>query len=375
VTDTNRYAPTAARSRSNPDASRGGNRPPSTSFACRRAGRRRDRAAASRSRNRSLAHYATAKRQALNAKQEQDRRTRIDGLDNASMSACATWTTWAPTCSLHAAPAECYYTVPVRSASRRRACSMNGIAAYVAAQAGPFRRARAPCDAGRQGSCRRARSAMKTLGFKGAQVLTNVGGKELSDPAFAPFCGQAEGARRADRDSSQWFLRKRALRQILLQQRHRQSAQIPRCTALPDLSMACWSGTEAEDPGRARAAIWRAYSGRIRSRLGRAHRTWRTICRKPRRAIQAGYFDTVVFTEHQLEYLIKVFGRTTSSWAPTIRSTWQTTIRSGHVTGTESVDAKTIAAICGGTREVAGVEVAVGWLVVLSQSVPWNPID
>ncbi len=33
---------------------------------------------------------------------------------------------------------------------------------------------------------------MKTLGFKGVQVLTNVDGKELSDPAFAPFWKKAE---------------------------------------------------------------------------------------------------------------------------------------------------------------------------------------
>ena len=34
--------------------------------------------------------------------------------------------------------------------------------------------------------------SMKQLGFKGCQVLTNVVGKELSDPAFAPFWAKAE---------------------------------------------------------------------------------------------------------------------------------------------------------------------------------------
>ena len=33
---------------------------------------------------------------------------------------------------------------------------------------------------------------MKQLGFKGVEILTNVGGKELSDPAFAPFWKKAE---------------------------------------------------------------------------------------------------------------------------------------------------------------------------------------
>jgi aminocarboxymuconate-semialdehyde decarboxylase len=29
------------------------------------------------------------------------------------------------------------------------------------------------------------------LGFKGVQILTNVNGRELSDPAFAPFWAKA----------------------------------------------------------------------------------------------------------------------------------------------------------------------------------------
>jgi aminocarboxymuconate-semialdehyde decarboxylase len=33
---------------------------------------------------------------------------------------------------------------------------------------------------------------VKTLGFTGVEVLTNVAGKELSDPAFAPFWQKAE---------------------------------------------------------------------------------------------------------------------------------------------------------------------------------------
>ena len=33
---------------------------------------------------------------------------------------------------------------------------------------------------------------MKQLKFKGVEILTNVAGKELSDPAFAPFWKKAE---------------------------------------------------------------------------------------------------------------------------------------------------------------------------------------
>ena len=33
---------------------------------------------------------------------------------------------------------------------------------------------------------------MKKLKFKGVEILTNVAGRELSDPAFAPFWKKAE---------------------------------------------------------------------------------------------------------------------------------------------------------------------------------------
>ena len=34
--------------------------------------------------------------------------------------------------------------------------------------------------------------AMRKLHFKGAEILTNVAGKEISDPAYAPFWAKAE---------------------------------------------------------------------------------------------------------------------------------------------------------------------------------------
>ena len=34
--------------------------------------------------------------------------------------------------------------------------------------------------------------AMTTLGMKGAEILTNVAGRELSDPEFSPFWKKAE---------------------------------------------------------------------------------------------------------------------------------------------------------------------------------------
>src|SRR5260370_33855645 len=41
-------------------------------------------------------------------------------------------------------------------------------------------------------AARELERCMTQLGFKGVQILTNVAGQELSDPAFAPFWKKAE---------------------------------------------------------------------------------------------------------------------------------------------------------------------------------------
>jgi aminocarboxymuconate-semialdehyde decarboxylase len=63
------------------------------------------------------------------------------------------------------------------------------------------------------------------------------------------------------------------------------------------------------------------------------------------------YFDTVVFTEHQLEYLIKVFGADHIIMGTDYPFDMADYDPVGHVTGTESLDAKTVAAICGGNAK------------------------
>ena len=170
---------------------------------------------------------------------------------------------------------------------------------------------------------------VKQLGFTGVEVLTNVAGKELSDPAFAPFWQKAEAARRAGDDPSQRLHRGVAAVAVLFQQRARQSAGDDDRAALSDLRRRARTPSKAENPRRARRRLSRRLSGPHRPRLGRA-------LRQPRRAAEAA--DRVsqarlcrhrgVHAAISLPNWCARSAPITCSWAPTIRTTWPNSIRS-----------------------------------------------
>ena len=68
--------------------------------------------------------------------------------------------------------------------------------------------------------------------------------------------------------------------------------------------------------------------GPHRPRLGRALGCHGNLPKPPTSYLKQVYFDTVVFTPHQLAELVRLSASITSSWARTIRSTWRTSTRS-----------------------------------------------
>ena len=90
-------------------------------------------------------------------------------------------------------PPQCYYTVPLEIGVKATHMVNDGIAEYVGKRK-PDRfvaLGSVPMQDGKEAAKELERS-MKQLGFKGAEILTNVAGKELSDPDFAPFWEKAE---------------------------------------------------------------------------------------------------------------------------------------------------------------------------------------
>ena len=89
-------------------------------------------------------------------------------------------------------PPQCYFTVPIEYAAPAIRMVNDGLAEWTARNPDRFvALGTVPLQDGQEAANELER-CMKTLGFKGVQVLTNVDGKELSDPAFAPFWKKAE---------------------------------------------------------------------------------------------------------------------------------------------------------------------------------------
>ena len=170
---------------------------------------------------------------------------------------------------------------------------------------------------------------MKTLGMKGVEILTNVAGHELSEPAYAPFWQKAEELGALVRHPSQRLHRRQALHALLFQQRDRQSARDHDRAALPDLRRRARAPPQPEDPGGARRRLSAGLFRPHRPCLGRAL----GFARRPAAAAdQLSQED--LFRHGGVHARISspswcgCSAPTTSSWAPTIRSTWPTTIRS-----------------------------------------------
>jgi len=89
-------------------------------------------------------------------------------------------------------PPQCYYTVPLDIAVKAARIINDGVAAYVAARPDRFvALGTVPMPDGNE-AARELERCMTSLKFKGVQILTNVAGKELSDPAFALFWKKAQ---------------------------------------------------------------------------------------------------------------------------------------------------------------------------------------
>ncbi len=89
-------------------------------------------------------------------------------------------------------PPQIYYTVPLDIAVQATRALNDGIAEYVGKH--PDRLVAlggVPMADGNE-AAKELERCMKQLKFKGVEILTNVAGKELSDPAFAPFWKKAE---------------------------------------------------------------------------------------------------------------------------------------------------------------------------------------
>src|SRR5436853_3401418 len=356
--DTNRYGPTAARKQGKPGRE---GRPKSTTIdihshvgvpaAAQIARPHLDLAKV------PLAHFATDNVKALNARQEADRRTRMTGLDNGLDERLRDMDDMGLDMQLvMPPPPQCYFTVPVEIAVKATRVLNDGIAAYVARQPDRFvALGTVPLQDGNEAAKELERS-MKELGFKGCQILTNVAGKELSDPQFAPFWAKAEalgalvvihpnGFTGGERFSRLYFSNvignpldtTVALHYLILDgvlERH------------PNLKILAVHG----------GGYLGAYPGRIDHAWGARSDAHGTLPHPPTSYLRKIYFDSVVFTPEQLAELVRLYGADHVIMGTDYPFDMADYDPIGHVAATDGFDAATIAAIAGGNaRRLLGI--------------------
>jgi aminocarboxymuconate-semialdehyde decarboxylase len=252
-----------------------------------------------------LAHFSDAATKALNAKQEADIRDRIVGNDQRLSDLDAMGIDVQLVCP---PPPQCYYTVPLDIAVSATRIINDGLAEFVAKRPDRYVALGGVPLSDASEAANELERCMKALKFKGVEILTNVAGKELSDPAFAPFWQKAEelsalvmihpnGFTHADRLTRFYF---------------NNVIGNPLETTIA-LHYLIFDGVLERHPNLKIFAVHGggylgAYCGRIDHAWGARSDSHASLPKPPTSYLKKIYVDTVVFTPLQLEALVKTFG-------------------------------------------------------------------
>jgi aminocarboxymuconate-semialdehyde decarboxylase len=299
-----------------------------------------------------LAHFATPDTKALNQMQEADRRSRMlqydERLADLDQMGIDLQVVMPP-------PPQCYFTLPIELAVPAARLVNDGIARYVAGK--PDRlvgMGTVPLQDGAE-AAKELERCMRTLGFKGVQILTNVAGREISDPAFAPFWAKAEELDALVVIHPNGFTEGQRLTRFYFNN----VIGNPFDTTLA-LHYLIFDGVMERHPKLKILAVHgggylASYSGRIDHAWGARSDVHGDLPHPPTTYLKRVYFDTVVFTPHQLRNLIAVFGADRIIMGTDYPYDMAEYDPIGHLAAGE-LDATTMAAIAGGNaRKVLGI--------------------
>jgi aminocarboxymuconate-semialdehyde decarboxylase len=300
-----------------------------------------------------LTRFATPETKELNRKQEADRRPRMTQYDERlkDMEAMGL-----DRQLVMPPPPQCYTTVPIEIAVPAARMVNEGIAEYVAKKPDRFvALGTVPMQDGKEAAVELAH-AVGALGFKGVEILTNVAGNEISNPAYAPFWAKAEEL------GALVFIHPNGFTDGRRLSRHYFNNVIgnPFETALA-LHDLIFDGILERHPNLKILAAHGggylpAYSGRIDHAWGARADAHAGLPKPPTSYLKQVYFDTVVFTPHQLESLVRVFGVDRILMGTDYPFDMGEYDPIGHVAAVDGFDPATIAAITGGNaRRLLGL--------------------
>lgn len=252
-----------------------------------------------------LAHFATPETKAINQRQDGERKSRMTGYDErlADLDAMGL-----DLQLVMCPPFQCYYTVPIDIAVKAARLINDGMAGYIAKHPDRFLAlGTVPMPDG-HAAAEELERCVTRLGFKGVQILTNVAGKELSDPAFAPFWQKAEELGALVLIHPNGFTQAERLTRFYFNN----VIGNPLETTIA-LHYLIFDGVLERHPNLKILAVHgggylAAYSGRIDHAWGARADCAAGLPHPPTHYLKKIYFDTVVFTPHQLKSLIDVFG-------------------------------------------------------------------
>ncbi len=251
-----------------------------------------------------LAHFATDSTKALNRKQDGDRRPNMVDIDvrRADMDAAGV-----DMQVIMPPPGQCTYTVPLALGIEAADIVNDGMAAFVAQDPKRFTAlGTVPMQDGEAAA--RALAGVMARGLKGVQILTTIAGQELSDPKFAPFWAEAE------RLGAVVLIHPNGFTHAQRMQRFYFNNVIgnPLETTLA-LHYLIFDGVLERHPKLKLVAVHgggylAGYSGRIDHAWGARSDAHGDLPHAPTTYLKRVFFDSVVFTPHQLRNLIDVFG-------------------------------------------------------------------
>jgi aminocarboxymuconate-semialdehyde decarboxylase len=252
-----------------------------------------------------LVLHATPETRALNQKQEQDIRERITSHERRLTELDAMGVDFQ---LVMPPPPQCYYTVPVEIAVEAARIVNDGIAEFVGKMPDRFAGLGSVPMPDSNEAAKELERCVGKLGLKGAQILTNVAGRELSDPAFEPFWKKAEELNAFIVLHPSGFTEGQRFARFSFSN----TIGNPLETTIA-LHFLIFDGVLERHPNLKILAVHGggylgAYSGRIDHAWGARSDAHGELPHPPTSYLKKIYFDSVVFTPYQLAELVRLYG-------------------------------------------------------------------
>lgn len=208
------------------------------------------------------------------------------------------------------APGQCYHDLPPEIGIEAARLVNEGVAQIMRAmpQRIPAAMGTVPLQAGGEAAAAELEHCIRVLGLKGVEVLAHVGEKELSDPALEPFWARAEAL------DAVVFIHPAAFTEPRRFARHYFSNVIgnPLDTTMALVNLICDGVLERYPNLKILAAhgggFLPAYAGRLDHAWGARSDARGALPKPPSQYLGKIFLDTIVFTPHQLDYLLHLFG-------------------------------------------------------------------